>query len=399
MNCIDLAREIQRIPAPTFGEKERAEFVAERFRAGGVPEVTMFDHGDGIVNVYAKVPGRTAGGPVLIVTAHTDTVFPAGTPLAASLDEAGRLHGPGIGDNSIAVAALVVLAERLTSTGREGSRGGSGLACDVWFVANAAEEGLGDLRGIRAATGWIEATTTGDLSQMAEPVPISRVDPVGAAVVIEGMALGSVYHRGIAVRRHEVTVRTGGGHSWGDFGTPSAIHVLMRIGAGIAGIEVPTDPKTTLNVGVVAGGTSVNTIASLASMELDLRSESTEAVTSLEAEVLAIIDAERGEDVAVTVTPIGSRPAGGIPSDHPLVVAAGKALEEIGITPCYPNGSTDANALLHAGVPAVCVGVTTGANPHRSDEWIDTAPVERGLSQLEILIRSAAGIVAEAGAL
>jgi tripeptide aminopeptidase len=381
MTCLELAVEIQQIPAPTFAEHARAGFVMSRLLAAGISEVLMEEHDGGIVNVYARIPGVRSGGPALLVRAHTDTVFPAGTDLAVRDDESGRLHGPGIGDNSVAVAALVVLAERL-------NRGNGSLPpCDVWFVANAAEEGLGDLKGIRAAIGFL--TRRGDAA-LARPASKA----LGAAVVIEGMALGSIYHRGIAVQRCRVTVETGGGHSWGDFGTPSAIHVLMQIGAGIAALEVPAEPRTTFNIGLISGGTSVNTIAASATAEIDLRSESTAQVTSLEKQVLEIIGARRTDDVAITVEPIGNRPAGAIERDHPLVGAAVKALESTGVPPRFPNGSTDANALLHAGVPTVCVGVTSGANPHRSDEWIDTRLVESGVDHLEQLLHHAAQIVA-----
>ena len=373
MNCLNLAIAIQQIPAPTFSERDRAEFVMTQFQAAGLDGTFMEEHDGGIGNVYARVPGVTADGPVLLVSAHTDTVFPATTSLTISRNDSGRICGPGIGDNSIAVAALVVLAERLICPENETP------PCDIWFVANAAEEGLGDLKGMRAAIDFLAGRGSRRL---------------GAAVVIEGLALGSIYHRGIAVRRHRITVETGGGHSWGDFGRASAVHVLMEIGSQISALEVPSDPRTTFNVGLIAGGTSVNTIAGWATAEIDLRSESTASVTALEAEVLDIIGARRRDDVNITVEPIGTRPAGAIKRDHPLVEAAVRALESIGLSPQFPNGSTDANALLHAGVPTVCVGVTTGANPHRTDEWIYCEPVERGIRHLEKLIRSAASLVA-----
>jgi acetylornithine deacetylase/succinyl-diaminopimelate desuccinylase-like protein len=167
----------------------------------------------------------------------------------------------------------------------------------------------------------------------------------------------------------------------------------MTIGSRICSIRPSADPRSTYNLGVVSGGTSVNTIADVATMEMDLRSESTDGVASLEAEVLAVIESARNEDVAIEVSPIGSRPAGSIPRDHPLVAVATEALERVGAEPRYPAGSTDVNALLAAGIPAVCVGVTTGGNAHRTDEWIETEQLARGFEQLAFLIRGAAGLI------
>jgi acetylornithine deacetylase/succinyl-diaminopimelate desuccinylase-like protein len=372
--CLPLAREIQQIPAPTFNESERASFVEHLFREAGVGEVSVVQHDD-IVNVYAVIPGRNRETPVLLVSAHTDTVFPHGTKLDSALDGSGRFYGPGIGDNSIAVAALVLLARDLA--GQVGSGGGK-PPCDVWFVANAAEEGLGDLRGMHRAIEKIHDSTCG----------------IGAAIVVEGMALGCVYHHGIAVRRHEVRVSTEGGHSWGDHGAPSAIHELLRLGAEISRLPVSAEPRTTLNIGIVSGGTSVNTIANEARMEIDLRSEETQAVEALQAQVLSLVEAAARDGVEVEVRAIGNRPAGHLPAGHPLVTAATAALESIGMTARFPKGSTDANALLARGVPAVCVGVTTGGNPHRTDEWIDTGPVELGMQQLHSLLIDASEIAA-----
>ena len=246
---LDLAVQIQQIPAPTFGEEQRAEFVRGLFAAEGLLDVSM----DPLNNVYARLAGSEATPP-LIVSAHLDTVFPANTILDHS-QEADRIRGPGIGDNSLGVAALFGLLWELRARGIN-------PAGDVWFTANVCEEGLGDLRGMNAVVDRFGAD-------------------VRAYLVIEGTALGHVYHRAIGVVRYRVTVRTAGGHSWSDYGEPSAIHEAARLVTQITALPVPATPRTTLNVGLISGGTGVNVLASDARFELDLRSESPEALATL----------------------------------------------------------------------------------------------------------------------
>jgi tripeptide aminopeptidase len=375
----NLAERIQRVPAPTFDEAARAELTRSLLAGFGV-DASVVTHDDGIANAYARIPGADSRRPVLVVSAHTDTVFPATTDLTLRRDtDARRLYGPGIGDNSLAVAALVALARALADS----RDAGEPPPCDVWLVANAAEEGLGDLRGIRAAIEHVGAASPGG---------------IGAAVVIEGMLLGCVYHRSIGVRRHRVEVQTPGGHSWGSFGAPSAVHELVRLLDRVVDLPVPASPKTTFNVGRIEGGTSVNTIAARASAEIDLRSETREEVARLEKRLLEALQVPQPADVVVRVGRIGSRPAGSIDPHHPLVVAALTALSAVGIAGELRSGSTDANALLAAGVPTVCVGVTTGGAAHRLDEYIDLDPIEQGMQQLGLLVPEAARIAARIAA-
>ncbi|MFW6292973.1 MAG: M20/M25/M40 family metallo-hydrolase, partial [Spirochaetota bacterium] len=338
----------------------------------------LVTHDDGSVNVYARVSGRAdlagrSDRPALLISAHTDTVFPLSCDLALRRDEVNRrLFGPGIGDNSLAVAALIAIAHALAAVQPR-------LECDVWLVANAAEEGLGDLRGIRAALGYLES---------AHPAG------VGAAVVLEGLALGTVYHRGIGVRRYRLEVECPGGHSWGDEGIPSAIHEAVALLARMAALELPAAPRTTLNVGRIGGGTSINTIAAKAHAEIDLRGETSDAVEAIETRVLSIARQTERANVAVRMHPIGNRPAGGIAGDHPLVAAAEQSLAAVGIRANPRAGSTDANAIFAAGIPCVCVGVSTGAGAHRADEYIDLDPIAGGMRQLGLLIPAAARIAA-----
>ncbi|MFW5685252.1 MAG: M20/M25/M40 family metallo-hydrolase, partial [Spirochaetota bacterium] len=314
--------------------------------------------------------------------------------------------GPGIGDNSLGVAALLALATAYGAAAREARDGEAELvrpACDIWLVANAGEEGLGDLRGIRTALDHVRSRTPRG---------------VGAAIVLEGLALGGVYHRGIGVKRFRLEVRTPGGHSWADFGSPSAVHELLLRLARIVKLKIPSAPRSSINVGTIEGGTSINSIASHARAEIDLRSESAAGVEELVRRVADATGCSSEEDggrgglrgigaalgrafgaareggVQARLVPIGDRPAAEIPADHPLVDAAVRALAAVGLRAELRTGSTDANALLAGGVPTVCVGISTGAHAHRVDEYVNVDPIERGLKQLGHLIPEAAAVAA-----
>lgn len=354
-----LARAICAIPAPTFHEAERAAFVAEQFRARGLAPL-----GDPAGNVTARRVGSQRGN-TLLLAAHTDTVFPLGTDLTVR-ESAGRLHGPGIGDNSLAVAALLTLPRVLDEAGLR-------TRADLLLCANTGEEGLGDLRGIK------------------QVVADHRAE-LGTVVAMEGLNLGRVTHQAVGSRRLRVTVEGPGGHSWGAFGNPSAIHVLGEVIAAIARIPVPREPKTTYNVGQIEGGVSVNTIAPRASLVLDLRSIDPAALEALVAQVDAIVRGAQRGDIRVTSEVIGDRPAGRLAPDAPLMVATLAALRELGIEPTLDASSTDANVPLALGIPAVCIGLTRGGHAHRLDEYIEVAPIGRGLQQLVLLVAALAGV-------
>lgn len=371
---IDLAIQIQQIPAPTFQEERRAEFVQACFQEQGLSDVSMEEPG----NVYARLPGKgnsqwkNSSRPI-IVCAHLDTVFPISTELRLKREK-DQIAGPGIGDNSLGVAGLFGVVWALRSKGME-------LPGDLWLIANVGEEGLGNLRGIRAV---VERFEEGQPKQAGW-----RSSNVLAYLILEGMALGRIYHRGLAVERLRVTVHTPGGHSWVDYGRPSAIHVLAGLVTRLAGLSLPPQPRTTLNAGVFEGGTTVNTIAAKAHIELDLRSEGIQELAALVAQVEGLVQETSQADVGVTMETIGQRPAGEIPPDHPLVSLAERALEAQGIQPRLNAGSTDANLPLSLGLPAICLGLTTGCGAHTLEEAIHLSPLAQGLEQVVWFIERA----------
>ncbi len=347
---LELAIQIQQIPAPTFQEEQRAIFMRDLFREEKLQDVEI----DSLGNVYARLPGKDNGGPV-VLSAHTDTVFPMEIDLSVKR-EPHRIIAPGIGDNSLGLAGLLGILWMLREQEIE-------LPGDLWLVANVCEEGLGDLKGMRAVVDRFGDT------------PI-------AYIIIEGMALGQIYHRGLGVQRYRITAETHGGHSWADYGEPSAIHELAALVTKLGKIDLPKDPRTTLNVGVISGGTSVNTIAPGASLELDLRSEDPEALQTLINNVQALVEQANQPRVQVKTEIIGQRPAGQIPTDHPLVELAKSALSEQGLQVHLSIGSTDANIPLSRGLPAVTIGLTSGKGAHTSNELIETEPLAQGLEQI-----------------
>ena len=351
---IELAIQIQQIPAPTFEEKKRAEFVRGLFSDEGLHDVSM----DELGNVYGRwtVDNRSSrNAKPLVVSAHLDTVFPSGTNLETKRED-DKVYGPGIGDNSLGVAAMFGLLWML----REEKFKPDG---DLWFVANVGEEGLGDLRGMKAVVERFGAD-------------------VQAYLVLEGLALGHVYHRAVGVKRYRITARTTGGHSWSDYGKPSAIHELANLVVQLTSLELPSHPRTTLNVGKISGGTSVNVIASEAMIDLDLRSEGQESLAELISRVERLIYNANRPEVHMETKVIGQRPAGEMSPNHPLVMLAEECLREQGLNSVLTSGSTDANVPLSKGYPAVVLGISTGGSAHTIHEYIHTKPVELGMEQL-----------------
>ncbi len=357
---IDLAITIQQIPAPPFSEEQRAAFIYQRFQTEGLSDVTT----DELGNVYARLPGAGERAP-LVISAHMDTVFPVSTDLSLKR-AADKISGPGIGDNSLGVAGLFGLTWALQE--RDVT-----LPGDLWLVANVGEEGLGDLRG------------------MKEVVKRFGRQPL-AYIVLEGLSLGQIYHRGLGVQRYRITARTQGGHSWVDYGRPSAIHELAKLIAHLDSLTIPSKPRTSLNVGVISGGTSVNTIAPEAHLELDLRSEDPETLAELTDQVKSIVQTANrpGSDpIEFTLETIGQRPAGEIPADHALVGLAARALEAQSCSVQLNIGSTDANVPLSHGLPAICLGLTVGGGAHTQEEYIYTYPLLHGLAQLIMVVETA----------
>ncbi|MGB1285260.1 MAG: M20/M25/M40 family metallo-hydrolase [Aggregatilineales bacterium] len=354
---------IQQIAAPTFEEAERAKYVAAQFTALGLENVEI----DAVDNVYGVLPGQNRTLPALMLMAHTDTVFPMETDLSI-VREGNRISGVGLGDNCMGVSGMMGAIKYLREQNIT-------LERDIYVVAPVCEEGLGDLKGARAAWEHIG-------------------DKIGAVINLEGLAFGHVYRAGIAVKRLHIQTHADGGHSWLHYGKASATHAMSRLAAQIAGLELPVDPRTTCNIGMMSGGEAINGIARHAELWLDMRSESQSELEKLDAQVMRYIDVLRRPDLRVDVEVVGNRPAGSIETDHPLVQVALETLALLNIRGTLERGSTDGNIPLYHGCPTITVGITRGGNAHRLDEYIEVAPVRAGMQQLITLVLVADKITA-----
>jgi acetylornithine deacetylase/succinyl-diaminopimelate desuccinylase-like protein len=349
---IELTLNLTAIPAPTFAERQRAEFYAAALRDRGIEDVTI----DDISNVVARVPGKNRSGSLALV-GHTDTVFPIDTPIVAER-KGDRLYGPGVGDNCLGAAAVAMVPELLKRIGVEPE-------IDLILTGNVGEEGLGDLRGVRRV--------------------MNDNPDIRALIAVEGHNLGRVTHMAVGSRRIQVTVEGPGGHSWGDFGRPNAIHVAADIISALAKVPTPSVPKTTLSTGIISGGISINTIPPKVTFLVDMRSVDHANLMATYSAVERILGATR-QGVEVTWELLGDRPAGAVPYNSPIVSHALSTLKGLGISPIADASSTDANIAISQGMPAICIGLTSGANAHRPDEYIDIPPIAIGLAQLASLV-------------
>jgi tripeptide aminopeptidase len=350
---IDVACSIQQIAAPTFHELHRAEYISEKWHAAGLQDVSIDETG----NVWGRLAGKSK--KVIVVAAHIDTVHPDQN-LPRLEKKTGRITGPGIGDNALGVASLFALADLY----QQGILNPTG---DIWLVGTVGEEGLGNLRGIQTV---VEHFSNHPL----------------AYIIVEGIGLGKLFIRGLGVIRYRISIQTPGGHSWADYGVPSANNELAGLVTSLTKIPLPQKPRTTLNVGVMQGGSSINTISCKAWLELDLRSEDPLALSKLADQVNRLVRDQNRQNVTAVIEQIGMRPAGELPANHPLIRIAQSCLKELRIQPVLEIASTDANIPLNRGLPAIGIGITTGGNVHTYAEYFDIEPVHLGLQQLQTLI-------------
>ena len=365
---------VSQIAAPTGAEARRGAWVAGRFSALGLHGVRVDDAG----NVVGRRPGAPQCDPdaPVVLCAHLDTVFPAGTALDVRRDGT-RLVGPGIGDNGRGLAAMLALAEVLDGGRLRTMR-------PVEFVATTGEEGLGDLRGAKHYFG-----TAG----------------TGAASVIalDGAGDERIVHRALGSRRFRVTFRGPGGHSWAAFGVPNAVHAAAGAAAKLAGLLLPREPRTTLSVGRIGGGLSVNSIPDKAWLEVDLRSTAPALIERFDRELRLAAGAAQAEENArraagtpaltCTVETIGDRPCGEVPSDDALVASAVEATRLVGRAPGLSTASTDANVPIGLGIPAIAIGAGgRGGDAHTPGEWFDNAQGQVGLGRALTIVVAAAGM-------
>jgi tripeptide aminopeptidase len=345
--ALEEQKRITEIPAPPYKEKVRGEYILKRFQELGFKDARVDSEG----NVIALRKG-SAGTPKLVISAHQDTVFAEGTDVTVR-EKDGRFLAPGIGDDARGLAALLSLiqslnANQVTTVG------------DIMFVATVGEEELGNLRGVKAL--------------------FRDHKDIDGFISIDGLGITHVVNQATGSHRYEFIFKGPGGHSFQEFGLPSAIHAMGRAIAKISDLQTPSDPKTTFTVGTVSGGTSVNSIAAEARMAVDMRSNSTEELLKLEARLLDLVKDAVGEEnkrwnsdkMTLEIKLIGDRPAGIVAEDSPIVQATQRAVTVLTRAPrvTFAGSSTDSNLAMSLGIPAVTIGGGgEGGNWHSRNEW------------------------------
>jgi acetylornithine deacetylase/succinyl-diaminopimelate desuccinylase-like protein len=348
--------ELTAIPSPPFKESKRGVEFKKRLEALGLKNIRVDTAG----NVIAERPG-VGGGPTVVIAGHLDTVFPEGTDVTVKHDGT-KLRAPGIGDDDRGLAVVLAVVRAFEKAGVQ-------TLGTIYFVGDVGEEGPGNLRGMRNLFGK------------------ELKGKVDYFISVDDTGLG-IASRAVGSHRYRISYKGPGGHSYGAFGIPNPIHALGRAIAGISDIQVPANPKTTFNVGVIQGGTSVNSIAGEASMEVDMRSEDTKSLADVDAKVQRIIhEALNAENarwpgpraaaakISLVVDTMGIRPTGGQADSARIVqtaLAAGKAL---GFTSSTTASSTDANIPISLGIPAIRIGGGGNAEgAHSLGEWYDDGP-------------------------
>ncbi len=363
------------IPAPPFGEEARSQWLAARFGEAGLSEVRSDEAGNVFgVLAAAKLPPESTG-PLVVLSAHLDTVFPADTPLHPVVED-DRLEAPGACDNGAGVAGMLAIAHALIEAKAE-------LPTPLIFLGNVGEEGEGDLRGMRHL--YRQSALAGRIA---------------AHIVLDGAGADSAVTQALGSRRFLTTVTGPGGHSFTDAGTPNPIAALAFALAALAETELPQEPRTTLNLGTVHGGTSVNSIPESAQASIDFRSTSPEQLTRLEVALhRAVEDSVRRTNAAVkgeaaqsrgllsfSIVKIGDRPAAQLPEDSQLFETLRAVDRHLGLRSDFRLGSTDANLPLSLGVPAVSLGAGgEGGGAHTQAEWYCAKNREVGLRRVLLL--------------
>lgn len=363
------------IPATPFGEQQRADYFSRKFKELGLTQVEIDDEG----NCLGLLKGSSQK-PLLVVSAHLDTVFSKDTDFTVARRD-GKLFAPGIADDGCGLAALIALAQAIQTEQIpiEGS---------ILFVGTVGEEGEGNLRGVRYLF------TKGRWA--------TEID---AFLSFDGPGLDRITNRALGSHRYRVEITGPGGHSWGDFGLPNPVHAMGRAISRLAGFPAPKEPRTTFNVGRIEGGTSVNSIPSRASIEVDLRSAAERELQRLDAffrrAMREAVDEENATrrtgdpPLNLKVDLIGERPTGETRADSPLVEVALEATRALGVTPRLDQSSTDSNLPISLGIPAITLGAGgSSGSSHSLDEWYNPRERDLGLKRGLLVILGVVGIKA-----
>jgi tripeptide aminopeptidase len=364
--------EICSIPASPFQEHRRAAYLRDKFVDLGLTEVEIDQEG----NVIGLLKG-TSTKPLMVVSAHLDTVFPEQTDFTVK-QVGNKLLAPGISDDGCGLSALIALARAFHKNNIK-------PAGSVLFVGTVGEEGEGNLRGVRYLL------TKGRWANQ-----------VDTFLSFDGPGVDRITNRALGSRRYRVELHGSGGHSWGDFGVPNPVHALGRAIARLAAYPVPFEPRTTFNIGLIEGGTSVNAIPTSASMDVDLRSAEESELLRLDSYFRRALnqavdeenEARRPGDVALDMklTLIGERPTGETPPHSFIVELAQEATAVLGSRVVLDQSSTDSNLAMSIGIPAITLGAGgSSGSSHTLDEWYDPRERDVGLKRGLLVILGVVG--------
>jgi tripeptide aminopeptidase len=366
-------RELTEIPAPPFGESARSEWLRQKFTALGLENVQVDELGN-VLGLLFPAPRS----PLIAISAHLDTVFPQGTALKTR-EEANRLYGPGISDNAAGVIAILAMASAIKRAQLQPER-------NVVFIGNVGEEGEGNLRGMRhlfSAPPWR--------------------DTIRCLLVIDGAGTDTYVNQALGSRRFEVTFHSPGGHSWSDFGVPNPIVLLSRALARFSEVHIPESPRTTFNIGVISGGTSVNSIPESATARVDLRSASMEELQKLEDRLRECVAEAWNEvplsyragepKVTLAIESIGDRPAAELPAESRVLQIVRAVDKHLRIESFPRLASTDANVPLSIGIEATTIGAGgDGGGAHTLREWFDCSHRDLGLKRILLVLLALTGV-------
>jgi acetylornithine deacetylase/succinyl-diaminopimelate desuccinylase-like protein len=363
--------DLTAIPAPPFGESARAAWLLERFRELGLADPIIDSEGNVLAGLSLQIADKSSpeAQQKILLSAHIDTVFPAGTDCMPR-EEEPRIYAPGICDNAAGVTALLGIAATLRATGFTSHNR------TLLFAGNVGEEGEGDLRGMRH-------------------IFRSHAQQIAATVALDGSGTNPVVTHALGSRRFRVTITGPGGHSWSDAGTPNPAVILSRALVTLSDLPLQITPRTTLNIGTLAAGTTVNSIPQRATASVDVRSQNSAELLRLEVLLHrtvedAVIAANQSlpdssRRIVYTIEVIGDRPSASLPDDAPLLETIRAVDRHLSIQTAPRLGSTDANIPLALGIPAVALGAGgTGGGVHTTGEWYD--PTGREIALRRILL-------------
>jgi acetylornithine deacetylase/succinyl-diaminopimelate desuccinylase-like protein len=372
--------KLTEIPAPPFKEAERAQAFLRMLQGSGIKDAVIDEEG----NVVGLRKG-TGSAPLLVISSHLDTVFPEGTDVKVRR-EGTRLYAPGVGDASRYLAVLLAMVRALEAAEIR-------TASDILFVATVGEEGPGDLRGVKYLF------TKGPYKDRIKAFVSLDI------LSTEGNDDNKINNGALGSKRYRVTFKGPGGHSYQAFGLVNPAFAMGNAIEKFSEIKVPADPKTTFNVGVVGGGTSVNSIPYETWMDVDMRSISPERLNTLEDEFKAAMSRAAEDEnarrstkegaISVDLKLIGDRPSGVTPVDQPLVQIASAVMKKNGLTPIFVTTSTDANIPISLGIPAITIAAGgNGSGYHSLKEWtdVDKSPSVKGIETALVVLLAAAGI-------